>query len=1041
MARSRKDIYEELVKRGYKDKADATLKNAWFDLKTLKKNQTNINNKTKTNSTTTANSPYNNNYSTPKQQTNKGNLVGGINFWDVRWAKNFNKWNSMGVSTTNNNYNKNINQDLLQKWYNSWAIFFWDRAKNYESKNTWYLSKRNDTIASGLWNEWKKTKQDISSYLSQYNDFNSYNDEDKQNTIQAIYNRMGNVANQNNQNNQNNNNNQNLNNQDLNNQNQQWQDNNQNNQNTNQNTQWWDYREFVDNTIWNAYDNFNNLEDIRNVYWEEWYQSLKRQLDAAKKSYDMTNPEERNRLAGDMQAMIGAYIGQKSEQSAIKGGMDAVLSLFGDEDQQRIRQDVSELERLQWMGKTNQAIAKEMWIPLDQLNQLWLLKQGNWATQLWKYYNLSEKEKARISEKYDTRRQRLKEDFEIANQRHDQDLRRLAEDHNKTYSRQQKQNKTNLWNVNKLARMSGIWFSSAGIEGMQAIQTQAKNILDDLTTNYERGKTRINQVKIDLARAYKRNDKDTIKALNESLTQAKNNYLSWIAQAQAKYGLVGIEWQKALAETTKWFIKQAENIYNVAQENVRKNFQALQNWMMNMRAMEYKDYTFKQKKLQEFEKNSLYMTQDQALQYAQEHDLVANVDQLARYQTAGAVNYLEKQWKWLGIRFQWAIETLLGKGQTPAQAIRQVMQSREYQQLTATTTKDPNNKYLKVGENTYYNPSTGQTVDGEGITTQLSNQRQKQATEQATVQGLQNFLSNKKVGDDGKQCGGFVNDYLESLGWARIFQDPISQKKKLANSTTPSVWAIAIIDSPTQPKYWHVGIITWINDDWTVNVVDSNNKGQEKIGKQVWKTENILGYYDPRKNWTTETKSDTFDKNLVKDYEKYLNGKLTSADWKTIEKDKYVFKKEAQSWLRNENKKISPLAQEQIEVLKELKNLGRKSRLAMQDWNIGRMTTTFSSELADKKALYQNFLSKTTLQNLVTLKANGATFGALSDNELSFLKDSATYLKLNLSDKKRNETIDKTIKVLQKTKNIAEGGNPSTKTEEEISLIKNNKRG
>jgi len=56
---------------------------------------------------------------------------------------------------------------------------------------------------------------------------------------------------------------------------------------------------------------------------------------------------------------------------------------------------------------------------------------------------------------------------------------------------------------------------------------------------------------MDLLRNYQRNDADIVRKLNESLMQVKNSYLGSIASLQTKYGLVSMEGQKALAETTR----------------------------------------------------------------------------------------------------------------------------------------------------------------------------------------------------------------------------------------------------------------------------------------------------------------------------------------------------------------------------------------------------------------------------------------------------------------------------------------------------------
>jgi hypothetical protein len=53
--------------------------------------------------------------------------------------------------------------------------------------------------------------------------------------------------------------------------------------------------------------------------------------------------------------------------------------------------------------------------------------------------------------------------------------------------------------------------------------------------------TQINDIKIELTRAYERNDEDLQKSLNDALTSAKNTYIANTTAIQQQYGLVSIE--------------------------------------------------------------------------------------------------------------------------------------------------------------------------------------------------------------------------------------------------------------------------------------------------------------------------------------------------------------------------------------------------------------------------------------------------------------------------------------------------------------------
>jgi hypothetical protein len=76
---------------------------------------------------------------------------------------------------------------------------------------------------------------------------------------------------------------------------------------------------------------------------------------------------------------------------------------------------------------------------------------------------------------------------------------------------------------------------------------------------------------------------------------------------------------------------------------------------------------------------------------------------------------------------------------------------------------------------------------------------------------------------------------------------------------------------------------------------------------------------------------------------------------------------------------------------------------------------------ADLRADFDELISKLSLNNLIDLKNQWATFGALSDNELTFIKSAATGLRLNMSKDKWEQTLNSIINKLQlwKTNNYS----------------------
>ena len=84
------------------------------------------------------------------------------------------------------------------------------------------------------------------------------------------------------------------------------------------------------------------------------------------------------------------------------------------------------------------------------------------------------------------------------------------------------------------------------------------------------------------------------------------------------------------------------------------------------------------------------------------------------------------------------------------------------------------------------------------------------------------------------QCGKFVNDVLENVGIWRPIGDSYESKVNAINKIWVAtwqwdVWTGSIFTYPVAwSKYWHIGIVTWMNDDGTINLIDYNYKWDEQ---------------------------------------------------------------------------------------------------------------------------------------------------------------------------------------------------------------------
>lgn len=142
------------------------------------------------------------------------------------------------------------------------------------------------------------------------------------------------------------------------------------------------------------------------------------------------------------------------------------------------------------------------------------------------------------------------------------------------------------------------------------------------------------------------------------------------------------------------------------------------------------------------------------------------------------------------------------------------------------------------------------------------------------------------------QCWAYVNRAIPwmSPNWKR-FWDTLSEKVDLIDSSVPVVWWAVVmdywqIDSKSWKNYWHVWVVTGINEDWTINVSDSNVNLDEKVSnrtlsksemnKVVWymmppvPKQSIIDGVSSFKFWLTKEESWVFEEtigNLIEDWD------------------------------------------------------------------------------------------------------------------------------------------------------------------------------
>lgn len=595
-------------------------------------------------------------------------------YWDTWWAANATKYTGTGVSSA---WDYKYNQNLTTWQLNGSSMLFGTNAENYESRTPWYLEQRNNAIANALYNEWRTDYDSIYNYLMTFDDFKNYDDIGRKNTATAIQNRIGSMASQysNNWYNQNAD--------DLNSRlmSEIW--NNYNNWN-----KWYsdlmgwgsypqDFDEAVKQKLKTAYG-ISNLDEFKSRYPEQ-YNSLVQSLESVRWVRDATDPNSRQMLDWALQWIIGTWVGAWSDWSKLSVLEESVLNKFKNPDQ--IKQDAQNVIKLQTEWYNTADIADRMWISEDQVQQLILLANGL-DSKAWEYYQLKSDVAKDITEPYDTKMERLEEEKKIALDRANRNVEWLKTDFDTNMERQKQQNDINLHNADFLAWQYWYWMSRRGIEWLNYTATQAQNIIDDLTKNYDRNNQQMADGIADIIRNWQWNNDDLMKASQDALTKAKNNFTSNMLSIQQQYGTVGLQAQQYLSQNVQSFIEQAESIYDNALTRQQQNLSNLITNVSNLNALAAQNLTLRNAKIQQFQSEAMNMNRSQLQQLA--NQLWMSPEQygdLVNYQVQAVQNELNGYVPWAWIQFQDEISSLLETGANAQEVLQRVMNQPEFKAM------------------------------------------------------------------------------------------------------------------------------------------------------------------------------------------------------------------------------------------------------------------------------------------------------------------------------------------------------------------------
>lgn len=277
-------------------------------------------------------------------------------------------------------------------------------------------------------------------------------------------------------------------------------------------------------------------------------------------------------------------------------------------------------------------------------------------------------------------------------------------------------------------------------------------------------------------------------------------------------------------------------------------------------------------------------------------------------------------------------------------------------------------------------------------------------TSQQLNNWVDSFMAEHPLNTTWWQCGSFVNDYLQSLWYDRLYTDPIDKKKAVTNSDTATKWAVAVMDSKNYPQYWHVAIVTDVKWD-KVKLLESNWGDDKKVHERWVNKSDILWYFDPSKSnaawtwwyneWLTEIYKQWRDKpdsaTAVKDFwNTYWD--TISAAW--VSKDDFL--KQYDEWYEMET------ADAYLDILSHLDQL-----IELTGWEYDRWERWASAFGAwDVGRAYDYIKNNLTVQWLRDAKQQWLKLWVLSDSDVRMIWNAATTLSWMQSQWTRNKELN-----------------------------------
>jgi len=308
--------------------------------------------------------------------------------------------------------------------------------------------------------------------------------------------------------------------------------------------------------------------------------------------------------------------------------------------------------------------------------------------------------------------------------------------------------------------------------------------------------------------------------------------------------------------------------------------------------------------------------------------------------------------------------------------IKRMWLEQDFQMAMAQAKNVTSNKWTKLDDGMYTNEA------GEIIT----------ADELKSAKLLGNSYITKQVWEEGGECGFYASRWvgMSSTPWGNSKE----ARTQAFSDKTPQVWWMAFFGGAGyDPTYWHIAIVTGVNQDGTINVKESNYSGTGKVTERTVPASQVTGYYNntPLAKWVSQptgTQWEYTDQN-INDLA-YLD-ELQTKNPTQAAKDMKELGYSARD-LANYKAGNLPLTEKQkntsTEVMNAIKDLTDSSKY---EWNdaVGKFDPKrliWTQDAEDATIAINNLVAKMTLPNLWVLK------WPMSDKDIQFIKEASTKL-------------------------------------------------